>query len=368
MSDLVVEVCTVDDVQVHPNGEFLELLIVKGWQVCEKKGAFSKGDKCVFFDPNTCIPLEKATELGVAAYLDSKNGRVKAIRLRGEPSMGLIVKPADPNWEVGKDVAEYYGATKYEPPVKGSGSPGIKGKTASIPAFVQEYTHVQNLRHNTDVFEAGENVVVTEKIHGTNCVVYAKKNEVKRKWWQLWKPKITSTVDLYARSHKLGRARPENNDFASSTYWLPFTHLGLKTFMEREVEVTNTVVGVACEIYGSTIQGGFSYDAKASELKFRIFDISHNGKYINFADFKNIVDAYNIPHAPILYTGPYSLEKIKELSSGPSTLIGQSPFREGVVVKPVVERTHPKLGRVILKYISDDYLIKRDKISDSVDI
>ncbi len=31
-------------------------------------------------------------------------------------------------------------------------------------------------------------------------------------------------------------------------------------------------------------------------------------------------------------------------------------MREGVVVKPLHERTDPKLGRVVLKYVSDLYL------------
>jgi hypothetical protein len=38
-------------------------------------------------------------------------------------------------------------------------------------------------------------------------------------------------------------------------------------------------------------------------------------------------------------------------------LIADEPhMREGVVVKPARERTDPKVGRVILKYVSDTYL------------
>ena len=41
-------------------------------------------------------------------------------------------------------------------------------------------------------------------------------------------------------------------------------------------------------------------------------------------------------------------------------------IREGVVVKPLVERNDPKLGRVILKYVGDTYLFG-DNISDTQD-
>jgi hypothetical protein len=33
---------------------------------------------------------------------------------------------------------------------------------------------------------------------------------------------------------------------------------------------------------------------------------------------------------------------------------------EGVVVQPLVERAHPEIGRVVLKLISDRYLIRKD--------
>lgn len=33
---------------------------------------------------------------------------------------------------------------------------------------------------------------------------------------------------------------------------------------------------------------------------------------------------------------------------------------EGVVVQPVIERSHPEIGRVVLKLISDRYLLRND--------
>jgi hypothetical protein len=63
----------------------------------------------------------------------------------------------------------------------------------------------------------------------------------------------------------------------------------------------------------------------------------------------------DVETVPILYKGPYSLDKIKELSKGKA--FSGTHIREGVVVKPVVERTDPRVGRVVLKYLSDDYLM-----------
>jgi hypothetical protein len=33
-------------------------------------------------------------------------------------------------------------------------------------------------------------------------------------------------------------------------------------------------------------------------------------------------------------------------------------MREGVVVRPEKERTDPRVGRVVLKYVSDDFLLR----------
>lgn len=358
MSDLVVQVCTVDAVLAHPNADKLELLIVNGWQVCEKKDVFKKGDKCVYFEPNTCIEDKEAERLNVASYL-ATGGRVKAIRLRGESSIGLVVKPDNPEWEVGKDVAEFYKVTKYVTPVK-----SMPGDAWNGPDWAVPYTSIQNLRHYPNLLpdvlnkstkkwwqfykkSADKNVVITEKIHGTNCVLYGNNGE------------------LYARSRTLCRKRPDDDKFDQSTYWFPYTHSGVLNFI-RDLGAGNSVVGLACEVYGNEIQGNFAYDAGVG-IGFRVFDISINGKYLDYDQFKYYTDSYGIPTVPVLYQGPFDIEKIKQYSEG-STLVGdKSPFREGVVVKPAVERTHPKIGRVILKYVSDTYLISRGLL-DTTDV
>jgi len=78
-----------------------------------------------------------------------------------------------------------------------------------------------------------------------------------------------------------------------------------------------------------------------------------------------IAESQKIDLVPILYRGPFSLAKIKELASGNSTF--SDHVREGVVVKPVIERFDPKTGRVILKYINDDYLFSKG-VSDTTDV
>jgi len=58
---------------------------------------------------------------------------------------------------------------------------------------------------------------------------------------------------------------------------------------------------------------------------------------------------------------------IKKLSEGPS-LVGGTHGREGVVVKPVIERDNPAIGRVILKYVGDAYLFGKAAERDTTDL
>jgi len=64
---------------------------------------------------------------------------------------------------------------------------------------------------------------------------------------------------------------------------------------------------------------------------------------------------------PILYRGPFDLEKILSLVDGPSMVHGAKHMREGIVIRPVVEREARNLGRVQLKIVSNKFLEKDSK-------
>ena len=62
---------------------------------------------------------------------------------------------------------------------------------------------------------------------------------------------------------------------------------------------------------------------------------------------------------PVLYTGPYSWEVVSQFNNANSVL-ERKCMLEGVIVQPLVERIHPEIGRVVLKLISDRYLLRKD--------
>lgn len=340
MSSLIVEVSTIDAIQKHPNADALDLAVIKGWQCVVPKGKYIVGAKVVYVPLDSVIPESLAEKLGITKYLSK--GRVRCARLRGEPSFGVIMDADDAAWEVGRDVADHYGITKYKPPLKLSA-----GDAAPDDARFPAYTEVENLRNFPAIFVPGEEVIATEKLHGTN--------------------QRTGLIDgeWMAGSRELRRmptGKPESN-----LYWFPSTLPSVRRMLEFVAGKGQKHIVLYGEVFGSKIQS-LTY-GHVGTLGFAAFDLWMDGEFCDPFSFEELCKAHEVPMCPVLYRGPYSLDAIKAASTGNTTHGTATHIREGVVVRPAVERTDPKIGRVILKYLNDDYLLKKEegRISDSTD-
>lgn len=323
---------------------------IKGWQFVIKKNEdgspmFGVGEKVVYIPIDSVLSKQFAEEIGVASYLsqktDATGSRVLVVRqakLRGEPSFGIVIRPDLPGWKVGLDVAEYYGITKFMAPFKSSAGDAMPDH----PLFTK-YTDIENMRHFPNVIAEGETVVVTEKIHGTNCRIAMIDGE------------------LMAGSMEVRRKPPINAD-QPGTYWFPLSIPQVREMMENLYPKHQAIL--FGEVFGSSIQS-LHYGCRG-RVGFRAFDLLVDGKYADWKQFVELTDHYHVDRVPTLDIGPFNLEKVRCLSGGKTVLDGDH-IREGVVVKPIVERTDPKIGRVILKYISDEYLLSKG-ISDSQDV
>lgn len=356
MSTIKVEVTRISDVRPHTNADSLELATVGGWQMCVKQGVYRNGDPIVYFEQGTVLPREVADRLSVTQYLREKNdidgNRVLVIhrvRLRGEPSFGLVITP-EPGMEVGDDVADYYGASKFYPPVRTQA-----GDSAPADERFPAYTEIENMRSYPETIATGEEVVTTEKLHGTNCRVGF----------------VTDMVDgerqrtLMAGSRGLRRKEPADHDAARlNTYWYPTTLESVDSLLRELFAQGHEQAVLYGEVFGPGIQA-YNYGQKA--VAFRAFDLMIDGQYLDYDQFVATCNQAGVETAPMLYRGPFSLSTIKAISEGES-LIGGAHGREGVVVRPVKERQDVKIGRVILKYIGDAYLFSKAGEQDTTDL
>ncbi len=329
MSSLIVPVTTIEQITPHPNADALELAQVLGWQLVVKKGEYAVGNKIVYFPIDTMLPLELSERFGVTKYLSKQ--RIRCARLRGEPSFGLAVKPDNEDWQIGTNVAEHYHVHKYEPPLRVG-----QGDAEQAHPLFEEYTDIENMRNFPDIFTDGEPVVLTEKIHGTQDRLGVIEGE------------------FVAGSKALRRKRPEGDRFETNIYWFPLSLAPVRNLLEHLGQSQRQVM-LFGEVYGSKIQS-FHYGYRGI-LGYRAFDLLIDGHYVDWPDFVALCQQFGVETIPVVATVPFELGEVKRLSEGKTLLMEQNAhIREGLVVKPMQERTHPKLGRVVLKYVSDSYL------------
>lgn len=331
MSTFQVSVVRISEVNPHPNADSLEIAMIEDsmWQTVVAKDKYRAGDLAIYVPVEALLPVEVSDKWGVTKYLSKQ--RVRAARLRGEMSYGFLADPE--NHCLGVDLAEQLGIVKYEPVIHcnmGGGKPSIE-----LPNF-PKYTDIENIRNHANVFQPGEPVVVTEKIHGTNSRIGLVLNN-------------DGEQTFVCGSH---RYRRELGD--GGIYEMPLQMQNIKDFL-LESGPDTVIYG---EIFGGGVQKGFSYACPA-EPTFRAFDIWQNGAYLDAGYFFGICDGWGIPHVPIVAECEFDFEYIRSLTNGTSTL-DDDTTREGVVIKPIVERFHRNVGRVVLKLIGDDYLLNKN--------
>lgn len=362
MSSLLVDVSAVEEVRPHPNADKVELVRAKNWWCVSQIGSFRVGDKCVYFPPDSVISEELADKFGIAKYLAplSKNPdgsrppglRVRAQRFRGERSFGFITKPEDPDWEIGTSVVGHYNVTKYEPPVH-----AIDGDAAPAIAAFHHYTEIEHLSNFPGVLIDGEEIVVDEKLHGSNVRI----GKI------LGANAATGEAEYQymCGSHAIRRKEFDTKGNRSK-YWLGLTPI-VKSLLDYLCQRQKNVV-LFGELVGAGIQD-MTYGL--SDQTVRFFDIAVDGKYLDYDEKERLFLQFGIETVPFLYRGPFSIEKIQELTDGPTEFCdpekldswnGKFKGREGVVIRIMKERYSDKLpnfGRVIFKSVSVDYLARK---------
>lgn len=349
--EVVVERLVIKE---HPDADRLELAQVGDYFAIVGKGQFETGDLAAYIPEASLVPQEILAELGLEGKLaGSEANRVKAMRLRGILSQGLCY-PARDGWEEGQDVTEELGIKKYIPPIPAN----MSGEVYAAGQRRTVRYDVENFKRYPKVLEEGEEVVFCEKLHGTfGCM-------------GILSPEIAHPEHgrLAVSSKGLGSRglvfKPEAEANANNLYLRVARHLDLLGRLEEREEST-FVLG---EVFGSGVQDlGYGAHTKRDDtLGFRVFDVyvgqqGHDGRYLNDQELDAFCDQYDLERVPVLYRGPFSKEKMLEYTNGLETVSGEEQhIREGIVIRPVEERRHLKLGRVQLKSISEDYLTRKD--------
>jgi len=53
----LVTIQEISEVKPIPGADFIELVVIKGWQCVAKKGEFKPEDSCVYFEVDSYLPI-----------------------------------------------------------------------------------------------------------------------------------------------------------------------------------------------------------------------------------------------------------------------------------------------------------------------
>ena len=122
----------------------------------------------------------------------------------------------------------------------------------------------------------------------------------------------------------------------------------IAVFCENHPDIT-----VYAEVYGPVQD--LKYGTSKNEVRIAVFDLLRGSEWIDPKEAREI--GKDLPWVPLVHTSfPFDLDRVLQEAEGKSLVAGANHLREGVVIKPQTERTHPEVGRVCLKIVSNGYL------------
>lgn len=375
MSTHRVEVVKIDEILPHGNADRLELAKIMGWQVVTGKGNFQLGQHALYIPVDSVLPNSLEMRLfPPGSKITLKKGRVRSIKIRGQMSQGMIIPLEDVDAEltakgierrtyfIGDDLAEALEITKYEPPepefAMGPTRGAKKASKNQINPNFKKYTDIENIKWYTNVFQEGEPVYISEKLHGTS----ARYGFVPRHYEGFGAPLKAAVMKFLA---KWGIVKEQEFVFGSRKVQL---HTGTNQSWYKEdiyskilhqENIKDRLLPGECiygEIVGDRIQKNYTYGCKEGEHKFYVYDVMVDGKWLDYPAFARWCSNRGFEPVPKLYVGPWSQEVHMKYRDGDSTLGGQK-IREGIVVKSVVDE-ESICGRKVLKSISDAYYLE----------
>lgn len=386
-------------VKPHPGADRLDLANIgspDGWQVVVGKVAtevngetvyvsrYKTGDLVAYIGENAIVPewvLKKYgywnEEQNKGMLAGSKGDRVKAIRLRGEFSLGICI----PTWmyansdnhfildandnpvtvDKDQDVSELLGVTKYEPPIPVE----MAGEVYNFGTHVGVNYDIENIKNFPDVFVDSEEVQVTEKLHGTFCQIVVMPFEQQYHHDDHFSGVDSDGIEaVYIAISSKGLGGKglflKNNEKNANNIYVRTAQRYFDSLSEHP---TSDVITLCGEVFGHSVQD-LHYGYSQGQTDFRLFDVYFGrrgaGEWLNDEDLDLFVEQYGIERVPLLYRGPYSKQLIQDMTQKTKSVFDPKQIREGVVIKPVEERNVANLGRVVLKSINEDYLTRKN--------
>ena len=353
MDRKLVTIRVISEIKPIENADMIELAIVDGWQLVIKKGDFKIGDRALYLEVDSFLPIKPEFEfLRKTSYKkmgEEEGFRLKTLRMRGEISQGLLLPLSvlGLNADDNEDLASLLGIKLYEPPL----SAQLSGIALGLfPSFIQktDQERAQNLVGK--LWGTGRTVTYTDG--EGNEIVKEIPPAAKRKY-EISEKMDGSSGTLYNYNGTFGvcsrnldlKEDPENS------FW------GIAHKYNIKEKLAGYNVAIQGELCGEGIQKNI-YKLKGQELYvFDIYDIEKR-RYLNPEERTSFLSTVTpeLKTVPILernFDLPGSIKELLDYAQGPSKLYPKQE-REGLVFKEEGESA----DRFSFKVISNSFLLK----------
>lgn len=298
----VGKVCNVYPIEKADRIESLEVICGEGgkWRGTAQKGQFKIGETCRVFLQDSLLPTTEEFK-----FMEKNNYRVKMMKLRGVPSEVLIM-PTVSVFDVGTDITEICGVTKYQKPL----SPQLSGiAKGTFPAFIPK-TDEPNFQTVTAMVEfmKGRPFYSTVKVDGSSATIYSYKD----------------TFGCCSRNLELKET--EGNHI-----WNIARKYRLEEYLKgREL-------AFQFEVAGPGIQGNPLGLKEVSPFLFNIYSIEHQ-QYLAITEIREICQVIKFPIVEVVdYEKEFMFSSDDELRKYAEGVYPNGKQREGVVIRPMLE-------------------------------
>jgi RNA ligase (TIGR02306 family) len=320
MNDKLATIQRIKNIRKHPNADSLSIGDVLGWQVIfnHEQNSYQNDDLIVYIGIDTIVPDKPEF-----AFLKDKHFRIKPIRLRGEPSNGIIFptsilpmfKKAEgaatsvfEKYQEGEDVTTILDIKKYEKPVPAELSGIARG---SFPGFLI-ITDEDNLRNYPDAIPEmfSRPFYITLKIDGSSGTYFVNGGE------------------FGACSRRINLKENETNGF-----WKIAKRYDIENALKKAFPAAD--MAIQGEVYGEGIQKNPLGIKGIDFALFNLFDIKAHA-FLGYDKLVQFSKTYGIPMVPLIISGlsfPYTLEELVKLANEQKYSNGNPA--EGIVIRPI---------------------------------
>ena len=327
--------------------DHIELAHVLGWQCVVKKGEFKVGDRGVYFEIDSFLPVKEQFEfLRPSCFKNTdimgEGFRLRTQRFRGQISQGLLLPISlfpeiDSDTATGTDVTEILGIRKWEIEERATTGGTVIGTLPTDVPHTDE-TRIQAMPELLEAFR-GKPYYISTKMDGSSHSISIDED------------------GFHVTGHNY-----EYRDDDSSAFYRLVKAMDYRTAMERYRADhgihTLTIQGEVCA------PGIQQNRLKLTKPEWFVFTVRIDGHRVGLEKTREVAEAINALTVPIEETGadlPSTYPSVEALLARAEGQYPNGGPKEGIVIRTIEPEFCPLIsGPLSMKIISNKYLLKNE--------